>query len=173
MGVMQEDSSQIALCKQGDHASFELLIKKYQQMIHALCYRMTGSLEEAKDLSQDTFVQAYLNLTSYRADARFSSWLYRIAINQCLNWRTKQQRQTRLREEWSESLAHEAGSDQSHVVQEALLKLSAVQRAAIVLTIYEGLSHAEAGEVLHCSEATISWRVFAAKRKLKKYLRKP
>ena len=63
-----------------------------------------------------------------------------------------------------------SSSPQSNEVQSALLKLPAKQRAAIVLTIYDGLNHAEAAQILNCSETTVSWRVFAAKQKLKRLL---
>jgi len=142
-------------------------------MIHSLCYRMTGSMADAEDLAQETFIHAYQNLAHFRAEARFSSWLYRIAVNQCLNWRKRQDRQERLRRDWS----LQGGQDRQETsgcapqVQEALLKLPSKQRAAVVLTTYDGLSHAEAAEALGCSETTISWRVFAARRKLKRLLK--
>jgi RNA polymerase sigma-70 factor (ECF subfamily) len=134
---------------------------------------MTGSLADAEDLAQETFIHAYQHLEQFRSDARFSSWLYRIAVNQCLNWRKRAERQSRLHQEF----AHDAPSAQSRIdprtqqVQEALLELSPKQRAAVILTCYDGLSHAEAARALGCSETTVSWRVFAAKRKLKRILK--
>jgi len=157
---------------QGDQKAFESLIREHQEMIHALCYRMTGSLNDAEDLAQETFIHAYQHLAEFRAEARFSSWLYRIAMNQCLNWRKRRERQNRLREQWGQQERGGAGEDSGRVerVQEALLLLDPKQRAAIVLTVYEGLNHAEAARVLHCSETTVSWRVFMARRKLRRIL---
>jgi RNA polymerase sigma-70 factor (ECF subfamily) len=142
-------------------------------MIHSLCYRMTGSLAEAEDLAQETFIQAYQHLSGFRAESRFSSWLYRIAVNQCLNWKKRKERQDRLHKEWSEQDRDSAGEDNgcSARIQEALMKLKPKQRAAIVLTTYDGLTHAEAARVLGCSETTVSWRLFAARRKLKRLLK--
>jgi len=138
-------------------------------MIYSLCYRMTGSAADAEDLAQETFIQAYQHLNEFRADARFSSGLYRIAMNHCLNWRKRAERRAKLNEEWAEQEQSGPGGGDARAeqVQEALMALDPKQRAAIVLTVYEGLNHAEAARVLRCSETTVSWRVFAGRRKLK------
>ncbi len=158
---------------EGDQEAFESLIREHQRMIHSLCYRMTGSLADADDLAQETFIHAHQHLADFRGEAGFSSWLYRIAVNQCLNWRKQSDRRARLHQEWGEEELSESGgnAEPAGQVQEALMALSPKERAAIVLTVYEGLNHAEAGRVLRCSETTDSWRVFTARRKLKKILR--
>ena len=122
------------------------------------------------------FLRAYEQLGSFRGSAKFSTWLYRIAVNTCLNWKQSEARRFQLYAHAAEEMsARRAGSDdapgaQASEVQAALLKLPAKQRAAIVLTIHDGLNHAEAAQILGCSETTVSWRVFAAKRKLKRLL---
>lgn len=157
----------------GDPDAFENLIHEHQRMIHSLCYRMTGSMADAEDLAQETFVRAYEGLSTFRGEASVSSWLYRIAVNQCLNWKTRQRRQQELLEKWGDQANSSAGIDcgRANQVQEALMRLSAKQRAAIILTTYEGLNHAEAAKVIGCSESTVSWRLFAARRKLKGLLK--
>jgi RNA polymerase sigma-70 factor, ECF subfamily len=174
MAELDEEKLWIARSRQGDHEAFEALVKCYQKMIHALTYRMTGSLTDGEDLAQDTFIQAFRQLHSYRGDAKFSSWLYRIGINLCLNWKKSRERQQKTHEEYGQNLEMEATPDvrRAQQVQEALMKLHPKQRAAIVLTTYDGLNHAEAAEVLGCSETTVSWRIFAARAKLKKLLSK-
>jgi RNA polymerase sigma-70 factor (ECF subfamily) len=179
MADTDEDIDWVAQSRTGDHAAFEALIRKHQQMIHTLTYRMTGSLADCKDLAQETFVRAYRQLDSYQGGAKFSSWLYRIAVNACLDWRRQEQRRERLLHEWSEEAATSASGNGfvaaddtlSREVQAALLKLPGKQRAAIVLTVYGGHNHADAAKSLGCSETTISWRIFSARRKLKKLLR--
>jgi len=148
-------------------------------MIHSLTYRMTGSLADAEDLAQETFIRAYQQLDSYRGTAKFSSWLYRIAVNACLNWRQRELRRERAHADWAEANdalqsgpePRSTGNTPAGDVQSALMKLPAKQRAAIVLTVYDGHNHAEAANILGCSETTVSWRVFAARRKLKRLLR--
>jgi len=172
------DADLVLQTQKGSPAAFEVLVRQHQRMIHSLTFRMTGSLADAEDLAQETFLRAYEQIGAFRGTAKFSTWLYRIAVNTCLNWRQSEARrfqlQTNCAEEFSaqhlngETISSEDQSSQQ--VQSALLKLPAKQRAAIVLTIYDGLSHAEAAQVLGCSENTVSWRVFAARRKLKRWL---
>ncbi len=165
--------------RRGDQAAFGALVRTHQRMVHALTYRMTGSLADADDLAQEAFVRAFDQLSSYRGDAKFSSWLYRIAVHACLNWRQREQRRAEVYAAWStSSLDNDSNSAPSkdsedtgaRIIQAALLKLPAKQRAAIVLTVYDGLNHAEAARTLGCSETTVSWRVFAARAKLKRWL---
>jgi len=165
-------------CQKGDPAAFEILIQQHQRMIHSLTFRMTGSTADAEDLAQETFLRAYAQLATFRGQAKFSTWLYRIALNLCLNWRQSEARRFRLQAACAAELA--ARQDEAppppssdvanRQVQSALLKLSPKQRAAIVLTVYDGLNHAEAAALLGCPEATVSWRIFSARRKLKRWL---
>jgi RNA polymerase sigma-70 factor (ECF subfamily) len=162
----------------GNPAAFELLIRNHQRMIHSLTFRMTGSAADAEDLAQETFLRAYEQIGSFRGQAKFSTWLYRIAVNSCLNWRQSEARRSRLQADCAEELSvlnvhgetAPPAKSKSQEVQSALLKLSAKQRAAIVLTVYDGLNHAEAAAILGCPETTVSWRVFAARQKLKRWL---
>jgi RNA polymerase sigma-70 factor, ECF subfamily len=165
--------SQIVRSPNGDHAAFEALIREHQRMIYSLCYRMSGSAADAEDLAQETFIQAYQHLDGFRGEAGLRTWLYRIAVNLCLNWQKREQRRIQVYQEWSEQGAGAPGENASHAqqVQEALLKLPPRQRAAVVLTTYDGLTHAEAAAALGCSETTVSWRVFAARAKLKRLLK--
>jgi RNA polymerase sigma-70 factor (ECF subfamily) len=172
------DHDLVLQSQNGDPAAFEILIQHHQRMIHSLTFRMTGSTADAEDLAQETFLRAYAQLATFRGQAKFSTWLYRIALNICLNWRQSEARRFRLQAACAEELAtlqdepepHSSSDPANRQVRSALLKLSAKQRAAIVLTVYDGLNHAEAATLLGCPEATVSWRVFAARRKLKGWL---
>jgi len=170
------DAELVLQSQNGDPAAFETLIRNHQHMVHSLTFRMTGSLADAEDLAQETFIRACDQIGEFRGASKFSTWLYRIAVNTCLNWRQSEARRCQLQAKAAgEMSAYQAGGedlpgDQANEVQAALLKLPAKQRAAIVLTIYDGLNHAEAARVLGCPETTVSWRVFAAKRKLKRWL---
>ncbi len=153
--------------------AFENLVRQNQRMIHSLCYRLTGSMEEAEDLAQDTFLAAFESRADFRGESKVSTWLYRIAVNRCLNWRKRRQRQDEAHQQLpppEPQPAHD-NTGRAQQIQEALMRLPAKQRAAVVLTTYDGLNHAEAARVLHCSETTISWRLFAARRKLKRLLK--
>ena len=174
MVASDDEQSCIARCLLGDHSAFEPLVKNYQRMIDSVCFRMTGSLEEAEDLSQATFVRAYRNLSQFRGEAKFSSWLYQIAVRLCINWQQSNRRRERLTKSFHEHASteeHESDGQLGEEAQQALMTLHPKQRAAIVLTVFEGLNHAQAAQALGCSETTVSWRLFAARKKLKHALR--
>jgi RNA polymerase sigma-70 factor (ECF subfamily) len=178
MGDTDEENLWVLQSRKGDPAAFESLIRAHQRMIHSLTFRMTGSLADAEDLAQETFIRAYQRLDSYQGTAKFSSWLYSIAVHACLNWRQREKRRREVHASWAVSDdALRSGSEPmsgddklSQEVQTALMRLPAKQRAAVVLTVYDGRNHAEAAQILGCSETTVSWRVFAARRKLKQWL---
>jgi RNA polymerase sigma-70 factor (ECF subfamily) len=176
MGEPDDERSWIAASQAGNPEAFEKLVARHQRMIHSLAYRMTGSMADAEDLAQETFIRVFQQLGGFRGESKFSTWLCRIAVNAALNWKAREQRRTRAHLDWAgerEIVANPPEQDCQHRqrVQEALIELKPKQRAAVVLTIYEGLSHAEAARVLGCSETTVSWRLFAARAKLKTRLR--
>lgn len=172
------DDDLVLQSQAGSTSAFEALVREHQQMVHALTFRMTGSPAAAEDLAQETFLRAYEQIGSFNGRAKFSTWLYSIAVHACLNWRRDEARRFRAYNRCADEARVQsapAGTDTSENervqrTQAALLKLPPKQRAAIVLTIYDGLNHAEAAKVLRCPETTVSWRVFAAKRKLKRWL---
>jgi RNA polymerase sigma-70 factor (ECF subfamily) len=167
-----EELGWIRKSREGDLAAFEELIRRYQQMIHALTFRMTGSMSDAEDLAQEVFIHAFRKLDSFRGDSQFSTWLYRIGINTTLNWKKSQQRRAQMHQEWAQQPTEtsDRNDELCSRVQEALLKLPPKQRAAVILTTYQGLNHAEAARALRCSETTVSWRVHMARKKLKRLL---
>ncbi len=177
MAGPDDENAWIARSLKGDHEAFTELVTRYQKMIHALTFRMTGSMSDAEDLAQEAFIRAYQQLHTFEGGSKFSSWLYRIAMNACLNWRQREFRRGEVHNEWAANRMIESGDpsgkdSNSEDVQRALMRLPAKQRAAVVLTLCDGLSHAEAARVLGCSETTVSWRLFAARGKLRQWLAK-
>ena len=170
MTEMDDETDWVARSRAGDPDGFEPLVRCYQRMIHTLTYRMTGSLADADDLAQETFIRAYHQMPRFRGESKFSSWLYRIAVNLCLEWRAREARRSRVQHDWAESDQTDRQSPisdpRSDGIQTALMELSPKQRAVIVLTVYEEMSHAEAAAILGCREATVSWHAFAARRRL-------
>jgi len=140
-------------------------------MIYSLTYRMSGSARDAEDLAQETFIRAYRHLDSYRGQAKFSSWLYRIALNLCLRWKKAERRRGLADHEWAVfGNVPDFPDQRSERVHLAMAQLTPKQRAAIVLTFYDGLTHAEAGALLGCPEKTLSGRLIAARRRLAELL---
>lgn len=179
MVALDEEQDCIRQIQNGDPQAFEPLVRRYQRMVHSLAYRMCGSATEAEDLAQEIFIHVYRQIGNFRGESKFSSWLYRIAVNLSLNWVKHDRRRERACREWGnewEIVTEREGDGaaalaRAQQVQAALQKLPPKQRAAIVLTVYQGLSHAEAARALGCSETTVSWRLFAARAKLKKQLK--
>jgi len=161
----------------GDTEAYAAIVKEHQKMVHAVAFRMTGSLADAEDLTQEAFLRAFRQLDSFRAESKFSTWLCQIAVNLGLNWCARENRRDDVHSQWARDAISENDSrggfpdELSRRVQNALDKLPAKQRAAIVLTIYENQTHAEAAQTLNCTEATVSWRVFTARQKLKRLLK--
>ena len=94
---LDDEPSLVEASRRGNPEAFASLVTRHQRMIHALTYRMSGSEAEASDLAQEAFVQAWRRLDHFRGEARFSSWLYRIAVNLCLNWKAQEAREARAR----------------------------------------------------------------------------
>ena len=181
MAAENDEREWIRQSREGKAEAFTALVTLHQRMVHSLTYRMTGSLADAEDLAQESFVRAWRHLDTFQGDAKFSTWLCRIAMNACLNWRQRESRRSEVHETWASDAfaegpdegARSASGELNQRVQAALNRLPTKQRAAIVLTVYEELNHAEAARALGCTEATISWRVFAARNKLKRWLKSP
>ena len=86
------DEELVSRSRSGDTESFNQLVLRWERPIYALAYRVIGREEEARDVCQDTFLRAYRALPGFKGQAKFSSWLYRIALNLCRDWIRKQQR---------------------------------------------------------------------------------
>jgi len=166
------DPGLVARARAGDMEAFTELVMQHQRRIHALAYRLTGSASEAEDLAQEAFLRAWRQLPGFRGDSTFATWLCRITVNLGLNWRARRELRgdTAPRSQALPEEATPAAHPATDRVEEALLRLPAEQRAAIVLTVYEGMNHAEAAHVLQCAESTVSWRVWCARRSLRHWL---
>ncbi len=177
MAGSDDESKLIEQSLAGDPEAYAALVSQHQKMIRAMTFRMTGSLDDAEELAQDAFLRAYQQLGSFGGGSKFSTWLCKIAINLSLDWRRRENRRDDIHAKWAAEAVAESSpggefpDELSRRVQSALDRLPVKQRAAIVLTVYENQSHAEAAKTLGCTEATISWRVFAARQKLKHLLK--
>ena len=177
------DAQLIARCLVGDdrHA-FAALVRRHQSGVRACLRKLTlGNQALADDLAQETFVLAWRNLASFRQEARFSTWLYRIATN-CWLAQARKRKEELLGdrdasvpdEEGAEAVAHdEPAADHARAatlkidMERALATLSDAERAAIVQCYHNDLSHEEAAYVLGCPVGTVKTHVLRAKQKLK------
>jgi RNA polymerase sigma-70 factor, ECF subfamily len=177
MAGSEHESKLIEQSLSGDPEAYAALVIEHQKMVRAVTFRMTGSLDDAEELAQEAFLRAYRQLDSFSGGSKFSTWVCKIAINLSLDWRRRESRRDEIHSKWAADAMQESHKPEdfpdglSRQVQQALDRLPAKQRAAIVLTVYENQSHAEAARTLNCTEATISWRIFSARQKLRRWLK--
>jgi RNA polymerase sigma-70 factor (ECF subfamily) len=159
-----------------DRSAFDVLVQKYQQDIYRLAYRMTLSVDDAKDLTQETFLQAYRALKSFHRRSSFYTWLYRIAVHLCFHHRKRSGRVEPVAEvpegpmDYAQPLHELLEAEQRQAVTTAIAALPPQQRAALTLRVHHGLSYKEIGITLRCSEGAARASVFHAIQKLRAQL---
>src|SRR5881398_2900084 len=180
------DEELVARSIRGDADSFNELIVRWERPIYALAYRQIGREEDARDVCQETFLRAYRALSGFRGQAKFSSWLYRIALNLCKDW-VRRERRTPVVDmpenvdlmdlaaaaEPSESIEDlVARRDEMRVVQRAMARLPEEQRTAIVLKEYHGLTFQEIADLVGCPLSTVKTRLYQGLSVLRRELEK-
>ena len=165
----------------GDKQAFGTLVQQYQDRLYNTLVRVLGSREDASDVLQDAFVQAYVKLDSFRGKSRFYTWLYRIALNLALSHRRRRKPMTSV-EEAKEKVGEQPmdqqqapdsqmiASEQIAAVQAALLKLGEQHRQILVLREMEDCSYETIGEILDLPVGTVRSRLFRARVQLKNEL---
>jgi RNA polymerase sigma-70 factor (ECF subfamily) len=167
-----DDSSLVQRASQGDADAFASIFRRYHPMISAFAYRLCLDSADAQEIAQETFIKAARALGGMRDLVSCKGWLYRIARNTAIDLGRAGTRRERLATQVAEGSESQERPGDFDFVAEALAALGADLREAIVLVYYEEMNHAQAARVLGCAEATVSWRVHMAKRKLKKLLRR-
>ena len=152
----------------GDAAAFSKLLERRYDSLFALCFRLTGSRAEAEDLTQDICAALPAKLAGFRGDARFATWLYRVAVNAAHDRRRRAAAHAKAAAGWGErELDRRAvdaeAADKSRWLRQAMRALPNDLRDTLALVLDE-LTHADAGQVLGVSEGTVSWRVAEAKK---------
>src|SRR3984893_12982178 len=180
------DEELVARSVGGDADSFNELVLRWQRPIFGLAYRQIGGEEDARDGCQETFLRAYRALSGFRGQAKFSSWLYRIALNLCRDWIRKERRapivqapedvdlmELAAAREPSESIEDLiARKDLSRAVERAMAVLPEEQRTAIVLKEYHGLTFQEIADLVGCPLSTVKTRLYQGLAVLRRDLAK-
>ena len=163
----------------GNTKAFNVLINRYQYAVYGMCYHFTQNFADAKDLTQETFIQAFTKLDQLRNPQKFSSWLRQIAINVCRMWKRHRDRypkvsidkvgEENLVDKHLPSLRKTIEINELRVkVQKAISSLSEKNRLALTLYYIDGLSYEEIGTFLDIPKTTIKSRLYKARKKLKK-----
>jgi len=178
------DEELVARAQGGDIESFNQLIVRWERPIYALAYRVIGREEDARDVCQDAFLRAYRALPGFKGQAKFSSWLYRIALNLCRDWIRRQRRApvSQMPEDADATeLAAETGPvesiedlvarrEMSAIVERAMSALSEEQRTAIILKEYHGMTFQEIADMQGCPLSTVKTRLYQGLSLLRRHL---
>jgi RNA polymerase sigma factor (sigma-70 family) len=182
-----EDAQLVAKAKHGDLRAYDALIRRHQQRIYATIYHMTSNHEDANDLTQETFIKAYQAIKSFKGDAGFYTWLYRIAINKTINFLKQRRHRLHLSLNDLDATAENdpdlvalisdrtprrdaALTELQEKLNAAMQKLSEVHRLVVTLHDVQGLSHEEIGEIMDCNVGTVRSRLFYARQQLQAWL---
>jgi RNA polymerase sigma-70 factor, ECF subfamily len=167
--ALNEDALWVARCLKGDPAAFEPLVRKYERALFSVALRLMRDYEDARDATQNTFIRAFEGLERYDPDRKFFSWIYRIAVNECLNLRRARKPQEPLGEDFEvppRSFEGLQAAEARERMDEALAALTLEYREVIVLRYFAELSYAEISEATGVPEKTVKSRLFSARQRL-------
>jgi RNA polymerase sigma factor (sigma-70 family) len=160
----------------GELAAFDALFRRHYETVRTLCARIVASDESSDDLAQETFLRVLRHRSTFRGDARFTTWVYRIARNVCLEQLARQARDRRISERWSAESAGAAELPQSasdiELLAEAMRSLTTEQREVVVLCRFHDLPFSEIGAILGCSAGAARVRAHRALVALREAYRK-
>jgi RNA polymerase sigma-70 factor (ECF subfamily) len=172
-----EPGDLIARCQAGDVEAFEVLYRQHAARLYTLACRMAGSPEDGEDLLQEIFLQAHRKLGSFKGDSAIGTWLYRLALNHCLDYvRSRQAKMSKLTETLDADASFEPTARRETPIarmdlERAVARLPEGCREAFVLHDVEGFDHKEVGRLLGIAEGTSKSQVFKARMKLRSMLR--
>jgi RNA polymerase sigma-70 factor (ECF subfamily) len=172
------DAELLARCRAGDVDAFETLYRQHAGRIFALASRLAGSVDQGEDLLQEIFLQAYRKLNSFKGEAALGTWLYRLAVNHCLDFvRSRQTRNTKVTDTLDDERSFEPMAARETPIpridlERAIARLPPGCREAFVLHDVEGFDHKEVGKLLGIAEGTSKSQVFKARTKLRAWLRR-
>src|SRR5918994_3001515 len=172
------DGRVIEACQQGDRAAFQLLFETYKDKVFSIAVYSSGDRSVADDVTQQIFLKLFTAIRQFRGDSEFTTWLYRLVVNACLDERRRRKRLL----PWGETVAMSNPSDKrpqekqharlevAEAVQAAIAELKPKFRLPILLKYIEGLSYEEIASVLACSKGTVASRLNRGHSQLAKRL---
>jgi RNA polymerase sigma-70 factor (ECF subfamily) len=170
----RDDGDLAERCVRGDAEAFAPLVERYQRPLYTLALRMVGNPEDARDITQSVFVKAFEKLSSFDRSYRFFSWIYRIGVNECLNFVSRRKPHEALHDDlaaFESPERHAAGRELSVGIEAALVRLPMEYRQIVVLRHFLDLSYDEIGDVLSLPEKTVKSRLHTARQLLAESLR--
>ncbi len=179
---IQEDNAIITLIKAGDKEAYRQLVERYQQKVFQTCMGFVHDEEDAADLSQDIFIRAYEKLSSYKGEAQFSTWLYRITANMAINFVRKRKFRSLFQRMDDATTgvqirsgecadAHVLRTEQKKLLKQAIARLAPSQQKAFVLSHYQDLSNQELADVTGLSLKAAESLLFRARTRMQATLK--
>jgi RNA polymerase sigma-70 factor (ECF subfamily) len=175
-GLRVDDREAVLACQRGEREAFNPLVERYQRDIYRLCYRYVNDPQDANDMAQEVFLKAYRAIGRFRGESSFSTWLYRIAVNTCLNFRSARRPEgeplsDRVPDAQAGVLDAMVEDERAQRVREAVSRLPEKQRATLILKVYHELTHEEVAGIVGASVGTVKANLFHALGNLRKMLR--
>jgi RNA polymerase sigma-70 factor (ECF subfamily) len=175
MGSVPGDGELVGRAQAGDMEAFEELVRRHQHGLYSYLYRMCGNSSDAEELTQAALVRAWQGLAGFRGASSFKTWLYRIGMNLCFNLRTRRKPTEELtefmpapdRERPEETYRQQVREEQ---VRAALAALPADQRAALVLSVYQGMHYKEIAATMGKSVRAVDSLLFRARANVRRHL---
>jgi RNA polymerase sigma-70 factor (ECF subfamily) len=174
MSEEELDRAAVERCLQGDLDAFGTLIERYQRPVFNTVLHMVGDAEDAREVCQQAFMKAFEHLSSYDRQRKFFSWIYRVAVNESINYLKSR----RPHEELNDKLQHPRANpaEQFEVLEqwkdlhEAIMKLEPNYRAVVILRHFVHLTYHEVSDILNLPEKTVKSRLFTARQLLREAL---
>ena len=173
----RDDPALVAASLAGDNTAFDDIVERHRRAVYQVCYRFVNNHEDASDLAQETFVRAWKGLRNFKGESALSTWLYRIAVNVCLN-RVSVKRLDVSPLESDRFVDHNSEApgtrllreERAEAVRRAIAELPEKQRATLILRTYHEMSHQEIADALGSSVGAVKANFFHALANLKKIL---
>lgn len=169
-----QDEELIKRILQGDGERYGDIVERYQAGLYRTAYYYTQNIEDARDITQEIFIKAYNSLTGFNQTSAFSTWLYRITVNHCLDW-CRKKKPIYVETTCLDNLRNEEGSPEDSIlqqeiaseVQEAVASLPEIYSTVLILYYFEDFSPQQIAEILDTPKRTVETRLFRARKMLR------
>ena len=174
--IHDQDHVLVQRCLEGNQKAFEILVDRYQKPVFNLAFRFSSDKQDAEDIAQSVFVKAYEKLGTFDKKFRFFSWLYKIAVNESINFLNRRKKFDSFDEDVHSGNRgpeeHFPDHEMTASIDMALLDLKPDYRIVVILNHFQELSYREISQILEIGENTVKSRLFSARKKLKGLLLK-